>query len=123
MKNLTLFVYCKVRAFLADEEGANAIEYAVIAGLIAVALIAVLSPTDSGIVGGLKAFFDGVGTKVGGLAPTDVLFQSDFPVAPFSWRHYFAFMLALCYKAGRSGAGSWLSPQAPYLVAWAPRPS
>ncbi|KAB0775427.1 type 4b pilus Flp major pilin, partial [Pseudomonas aeruginosa] len=41
----------------------------VIAGLIAVALIAVLSPTDSGIVGGLKAFFDGVGTKVGGLAP------------------------------------------------------
>lgn len=41
MKNLTLFVYCKVRAFLADEEGANAIEYAVIAGLIAVALIAV----------------------------------------------------------------------------------
>ena len=64
MKNLTLFVYCKVRAFLADEEGANAIEYAVIAGLIAV-----LSPTDSGIVGGLKAFFDGVGTKVGGLAP------------------------------------------------------
>lgn len=48
---------------------ANAIEYAVIAGLIAVALIAVLSPTDSGIVGGLKAFFDGVGTKVGGLAP------------------------------------------------------
>ena len=37
--------------------------------LIAVALIAVLSPTDSGIVGGLKAFFDGVGTKVGGLAP------------------------------------------------------
>ncbi|WP_049259605.1 pilus assembly protein, partial [Pseudomonas aeruginosa] len=39
-------------------------------GLIAVALIAVLSPTDSGIVGGLKAFFDGVGEKVGGLAPT-----------------------------------------------------
>ena len=53
MKNLTLLVYCKLRAFLADEEGANAIEYAVIAGLIAVALIAVLSPTDSGIVGGL----------------------------------------------------------------------
>nr|WP_134626193.1 type 4b pilus Flp major pilin [Pseudomonas aeruginosa] len=69
MKNLTLFVYCKVRAFLADEEGANAIEYAVIAGLIAVALIAVLSPTDSGIVGGLYAFFDGFGIKVGGLAP------------------------------------------------------
>ncbi|MGI0914614.1 type 4b pilus Flp major pilin [Pseudomonas aeruginosa] len=70
MKNLTLLVYCKLRAFLADEEGANAIEYAVIAGLIAAALIAVLSPTDSGIVGGLKAFFDGVGEKVGGLAPT-----------------------------------------------------
>ncbi len=32
MKNLTLLVYCKLRAFLADEEGANAIEYAVIAG-------------------------------------------------------------------------------------------
>lgn len=124
MKNLTLFVYCKVRAFLADEEGANAIEYAVIAGLIAVALIAVLSPTDSGIVGGLKAFFDGVGTKVGGLARTDVLFQSDFPpVAPFSWRHYFAFMLALCYKAGRSGAGSWLSPASSLPGGLGSRPS
>ncbi|MEN1487361.1 hypothetical protein AAIH33_34030, partial [Pseudomonas aeruginosa] len=42
----------------------------VIAGLIAVALIDVLSPTDSGIVGGLKAFFDGVGETVGRLAPT-----------------------------------------------------
>ncbi|MHC9167692.1 type 4b pilus Flp major pilin [Pseudomonas aeruginosa] len=70
MKNLTLLVYCKLRAFLADEEGANAIEYAVIAGLIAVALIAVLSPEEGGIVGGLKAFFDGVGEKVGGLAQT-----------------------------------------------------
>lgn len=95
MKNLTLLVYCKLRAFLADEEGANAIEYAVIAGLIAVALIAVLSPTDSGIVGGLKAFFDGVGEKSAGWLRqrTDA---SAFPVASHSGAIFMAPLFCLC---------------------------
>lgn len=67
MKNLILFVYCKFCVFLVDEEGVNVIEYVVIVGLIVVVLIVVLSFMDSGIVGGLKVFFDGVGEKVGGL--------------------------------------------------------
>lgn len=33
------FAYCKLRTFLKCEEGASAIEYGIIAGLIAVALI------------------------------------------------------------------------------------
>ena len=108
MKNLTLFVYCKVRAFLADEEGANAIEYAVIAGLIAVALIAVLSPTDSGIVGS-------------GLT-------SSSRAISLQWRHFHgATILPLCWHYATKPAVQALDhgfpPQAPYLVAWAPRPS
>ncbi|MBD9513560.1 Flp family type IVb pilin [Pseudomonas sp. PDM22] len=40
MKNLSLKLYCKAKAFAADKEGATAIEYAVIAGLISVVVIA-----------------------------------------------------------------------------------
>ena len=40
IKNLSLKLYCKAKAFMADEEGATAIEYAVIAGLIGVVIIA-----------------------------------------------------------------------------------
>ncbi|WP_152227941.1 Flp family type IVb pilin [Pseudomonas sp. SCB32] len=40
MKDLTLKLYCKAKAFAADKEGATAIEYAVIAGLIGVVIIA-----------------------------------------------------------------------------------
>ncbi|MFV3411310.1 Flp family type IVb pilin [Pseudomonas nitroreducens] len=39
LKNLTLKLYCKAKAFAADQEGATAIEYAVIAGLISVVVI------------------------------------------------------------------------------------
>ncbi|MDH0287935.1 Flp family type IVb pilin [Pseudomonas sp. GD04087] len=40
MKNLSLKLYCAAKAFAADKEGATAIEYAVIAGLISVVVIA-----------------------------------------------------------------------------------
>lgn len=40
IKDLTLKLYCKAKAFAADKEGATAIEYAVIAGLIGVVIIA-----------------------------------------------------------------------------------
>ncbi|WP_259759565.1 Flp family type IVb pilin [Pseudomonas sp. GCEP-101] len=50
MKNLSLKLYCKAKAFMADKEGATAIEYAVIAGLISVVVIsaAALIGTDLG---------------------------------------------------------------------------
>ncbi|MFV3330506.1 Flp family type IVb pilin [Pseudomonas sp. NY15437] len=47
MKNLSLKLYCKAKAFMADKEGATAIEYAVIAGLISVVVIA-----GASIIGG-----------------------------------------------------------------------
>jgi pilus assembly protein Flp/PilA len=39
IKDLSLKLYCKAKAFAADKEGATAIEYAVIAGLIAVVIM------------------------------------------------------------------------------------
>ena len=52
IKNLSLKVYCKAKAFMADKEGATAIEYAVIAGLISVVVIsaAALIGTDLGVI-------------------------------------------------------------------------
>ncbi|MFS2127050.1 Flp family type IVb pilin [Pseudomonas sp. NY15435] len=52
MKNLSLKLYCKAKAFMADKEGATAIEYAVIAGLISVVVIsaAALIGTDLGVI-------------------------------------------------------------------------
>jgi len=41
-KDFTLNIYCKVKAFAQDKEGATAIEYAVIAGLIVVAIVGTL---------------------------------------------------------------------------------
>ncbi|MBB4868220.1 pilus assembly protein Flp/PilA [Pseudomonas nitritireducens] len=45
-------LYRQFRTFLADQEGATAIEYAVIAGLISIAIVTAASP---------------IGTKVGAL--------------------------------------------------------
>jgi len=52
IKNLSLKLYCKAKAFMADKEGATAIEYAVIAGLISVVVIsaAALIGTDLGVI-------------------------------------------------------------------------
>ena len=53
-----------IRAFLHDESGATAIEYGLIAGLVAVAIIAAL-----GALGGnLDVLFSGVSDKVGSAA-------------------------------------------------------
>lgn len=48
--------YCKLRTFLKCEEGASAIEYGIIAGLIAVAII-----TGAGLIGdNLETVFDNI---------------------------------------------------------------
>lgn len=47
IKNLSLRLFCMAKAFAADKEGATAIEYAVIAGLISVVVIA-----GASIIGG-----------------------------------------------------------------------
>ncbi|MBD9676669.1 Flp family type IVb pilin [Pseudomonas sp. PDM18] len=60
MKNLSLKLYCKAKAFTAEKEGATAIEYAVIAGLIAVAIVgaAKILGTD------ISAVFTKVSTEI-----------------------------------------------------------
>ncbi|QJP12135.1 Flp family type IVb pilin [Pseudomonas multiresinivorans] len=52
MKNLSLKLFCMAKSFAADKEGATAIEYAVIAGLISVIVItgAALIGTDLGTI-------------------------------------------------------------------------
>jgi pilus assembly protein Flp/PilA len=58
--------------FLRDEEGASAVEYGLIVGLIAVALIIVLTAiggSDDG--GGLKGLFSAVETSVESATPAD----------------------------------------------------
>ncbi|MCE4071603.1 MULTISPECIES: Flp family type IVb pilin [Pseudomonas] len=45
-------LYSRLRTFLSDREGATAIEYAVIAGLISIAIVAAATP---------------IGTKIGSL--------------------------------------------------------
>lgn len=52
IKNLSLKLFCMAKAFAADKEGATAIEYAVIAGLISVVVItgAALIGTDLGTI-------------------------------------------------------------------------
>jgi len=60
IKNLSLKLYCMAKAFVADKEGATAIEYAVIAGLIAVAIVgaAKILGTD------ISAVFTKVSTEI-----------------------------------------------------------
>lgn len=53
-----------INRFLREEEGATAIEYGLIAALIAVPVIAVLSPIGTQ----LKAHFNTILTKLGGTA-------------------------------------------------------
>jgi len=60
IKDLTLKFYCKAKAFAADQEGATAIEYAVIAGLIGVVIIvgARILGTD------ISTMFTNIGTSL-----------------------------------------------------------
>ena len=53
-----------IRHFIKDEEGATAIEYGLIAGLVAVAIIAALSLMS----GGLNDLFTAIGEKLTGIA-------------------------------------------------------
>lgn len=55
-----------VTKFFADEEGASAIEYGLIAGLVAVFLITALTTLGTS----LGTFFTGIATKLGVLTPT-----------------------------------------------------
>lgn len=64
-KHIFLAPYCKVKSFLQDKEAATAIEYAVIAGLISVAIITVLSGNT-----GLGAKLSGVFSNIAGKLPT-----------------------------------------------------
>lgn len=52
-------------SFLKDEEGATAIEYGLIAALVAVAIIAGITALG----GSLNAIFDGISNTVDGAAP------------------------------------------------------
>ena len=52
-----------IKNFWNDEEGATAIEYGLIAGLIAVALITALSTLE----GGLSSLFNAIGAKLSGM--------------------------------------------------------
>lgn len=54
-KKITLNVYCKVKAFTQDKEGATAIEYAVIAGLIVIAIVATLKTLGGKLDGVFQA--------------------------------------------------------------------
>ena len=54
-----------IKNFWNDEEGATAIEYGLIAGLIAVALIGALTALE----GGLSGLFNAIGTKLTALLP------------------------------------------------------
>lgn len=54
----------KIMRFLKDEEGASAVEYGLIVGLVAVAAVAVLLTMG----GNLSTLFDTVATKLGGAA-------------------------------------------------------
>ncbi|MDF3932641.1 Flp family type IVb pilin [Pseudomonas citronellolis] len=62
MKDLSLNLYCKCKAFAQDEEAATAIEYAVIAGLIIVALVGTLT----GLKTQLAATFTAITTALTG---------------------------------------------------------
>jgi pilus assembly protein Flp/PilA len=60
IKNLSLKLFCMAKAFAADKEGATAIEYAVIAGLISVVVIA-----GASIIGGdLKTIMENIQNEV-----------------------------------------------------------
>lgn len=55
----------KVMNFLRDEEGASAVEYALIAGLIAVVLIVAVGVMNEGFT----SLFGGIGTKLKAVTP------------------------------------------------------
>ncbi|WP_454907756.1 Flp family type IVb pilin [Variovorax gossypii] len=59
----------QITRFLKDEEGATAIEYGIIAGLISVAIVGVLAGGD-GLGAKLSAVFTAITTKVSAIPLT-----------------------------------------------------
>ena len=57
----------QIKKFLRDEEGATAVEYGLIVGLIAVALVLVLSQVGGTANSGLMGLFTTVKTKLDGV--------------------------------------------------------
>ncbi|PIF74948.1 pilus assembly protein Flp/PilA [Variovorax sp. 54] len=54
-----------ITRFLRDEEGATAIEYGVIAGLITILLVVLFDPTSTtGFAGALKTLFTNLGKQL-----------------------------------------------------------
>jgi pilus assembly protein Flp/PilA len=53
-----------ITRFLRDEEGATAIEYGVIAGLMAVLLIGIFGSTTAGFGGAITTLFSNIATKL-----------------------------------------------------------
>lgn len=53
-----------ITQFLRDEEGATAIEYGIIAGLMATILLVVFGNGTNGLGGILTGIFSAIGTKV-----------------------------------------------------------
>ncbi|WP_211451810.1 Flp family type IVb pilin [Collimonas antrihumi] len=58
----------KLMKFLRDEDGVTAIEYGLIAGLVAAALIVAVAALTGDGTKGLQGIFTRIGTKLTGLA-------------------------------------------------------
>lgn len=54
-----------ITRFIRDEEGATAIEYGVIAGLMAVLLIGIFSSTTTGFGGAITTMFSNIAIRLG----------------------------------------------------------
>ncbi|WPH13301.1 Flp family type IVb pilin [Variovorax paradoxus] len=57
-----------ITRFLRDEEGATAIEYGIIAGLMAIVLAAIFSDANGTLAAALRGVFSRISTTLGGAA-------------------------------------------------------
>ena len=60
--------YALKRKFASDEEGATAIEYGIIAGMMAILLAFIFNGTDGTLAVALKGVFSRISTSLGGAA-------------------------------------------------------
>jgi pilus assembly protein Flp/PilA len=58
-------MYSSITRFLRDEEGATAIEYGIIAGMMAVLLVAIFTPTGT-LGSALTGVYSRISTALGG---------------------------------------------------------
>ncbi|WP_297842223.1 Flp family type IVb pilin [Pseudomonas sp.] len=58
------YLIIRIRLFLNDRSGASAIEYAIVASMVAVILVAFITPVGARV----KIIFNGILTAVGGTA-------------------------------------------------------